>query len=235
MVSPIWSPLFKAPEKKKFEAELNFFPRAFFFSKDFSWKEFLWRVEEVSLKYWWRHLWPRNNSHNYLTFIWPLQIFVKRQCAKRYGGGLIQKSKWWEVFPLGFADGDIINDESIFRMPYDTFERFLKVPLKNRLGEVINSDAAKKRNLKEAFGSLGTFFFNFILINFDFLSPVKFSSKCFLDCWLVSTNVECTNTMAKYKSRKIFRILASQFVRKGFLYIIHWIRVWVIFYFVKIK
>ena len=44
MVTP-----FTGQKKILFEAEFDFYPRAYFFSKDFTWKEFLWRVEEVSI------------------------------------------------------------------------------------------------------------------------------------------------------------------------------------------
>ena len=77
--------------------------------------------------------------------------------GKSFGGGLLQKQKYWSLFPLGLGPEDLGPQEDVFRGPWQVFEKFLTVPLKSKSGEYLNTNAKKKMALKEAYTKIGTF------------------------------------------------------------------------------
>ena len=67
----------------------------------------------------------------------------------------MKKVPYWDLFPIGWDQSDLQQDEQIYRSPWDCFGEFLKAPLKNSNGEWICRDAEKKQALKNAYQALG--------------------------------------------------------------------------------
>ena len=93
--------------------------------------------------------------------------------GKAFGGGLLQKQKYWSLFPLGLGPEDLGPQEDVFRGPWQVFEKFLTVPLKSKSGEYLNTNAKKKMALKEAYTKIGTLFFLLIPNISDFFEINK--------------------------------------------------------------
>ena len=79
--------------------------------------------------------------------------------GRSFGGGLIQKQKYWSLFPIGIGPEDLGPGEDVFRGPWQVFEKFLAVPLKSKSGDYLNTDAQKKIALKQAYTRIGTLFY----------------------------------------------------------------------------
>ena len=76
---------------------------------------------------------------------------------KRFGGGLLAYTHWWNINCLSFADQDLDENEQIYRFPYAAFEKFMQTPLKNADGDYINTPNVKNKALRDAYTSLGKF------------------------------------------------------------------------------
>ena len=75
------------------------------------------------------------------------------------GHGLLKQIPFWNLFPIGFFIEDQQSGEQAYRLPYDAYERLMKVPLKNQSGEWFNTDKERRDALKDAYRELGTVLF----------------------------------------------------------------------------
>ena len=73
--------------------------------------------------------------------------------------GLLKKLPIWNIFPIGWFASDLQPNEEVYRLPFDCFNSLMNAPLMNQDGVLINSNPAKKMALRDAYKSLGTFYF----------------------------------------------------------------------------
>ena len=90
----------------------------------------------------------------YIFQIVILQLFITWQ-EKSFGYGLLKKNIFWNVFTIGWDACDDQAALEIYRAPFDIFNEFLSVPLKNSHGEWVCRNSERKKILKEAYCALG--------------------------------------------------------------------------------
>ena len=70
--------------------------------------------------------------------------------------GVLKQKKEWDLHPFQWGIEDLAPGETIYRAPFEIFEQLLKVPLLNSDGVLINRAGDKKKQLRDAYKSLGT-------------------------------------------------------------------------------
>ena len=94
----------------------------------------------------------RKNMYIFKAVI--LQLFITWQ-EKSYSYGMLKKNPFWDAFPIGWDACDDQANLEIFRAPFDIFNEFLTVPLKNSSGQWVCKNSERKKILKEAYCALG--------------------------------------------------------------------------------